>query len=201
MNLYLETVEAASRVESVRAQQDTATVLLTQAQDLKAAGLIAGIDVLRAQVQAQTQRQRVIAAENAFEKAKLQLERAVGIPVGQPLTLTDTMPYAPIPPPTLDAAMTQALAQRADFLEAKSRVDAADATHRAATSALLPTLHVDGDWGGIGQSSRRRAQHLHDRGDGARAGVRRRPYHRAAHRVGVGAPAAPGRARGTAGTD
>jgi len=86
----------------VRAQQQTADTLLTQAQDLKTNGLVAGIDVLRAQVQAQTQRQRVIAAENEYEKAKLKLERAVGIPVGQPVTLTDTMPYAAMPPPTVD---------------------------------------------------------------------------------------------------
>src|SRR6185436_3666587 len=96
VNLYLETVAAGSRVESAHAQQQTAEALLTQAQDLKASGLVAGIDVLRAQVQAQTQRQRAIAAENDFEKFKLQLERAIGLPVGQPITLIDTMPYAAV---------------------------------------------------------------------------------------------------------
>src|SRR5207248_6837570 len=128
----------ASRIEAARAQQQTAEALLTQAQDLKNSGLVAGIDVLRAQVQAQTQRQRFIAAENEFEKAKLQLERATGIPVGQPLTLTDSMPYAPIPAPAVDASVTQALETRADYLEARSRVDAAQATERAALTALLP---------------------------------------------------------------
>lgn len=153
VNLYLETVAAGSRVESARAQQQTAAALLTQAQDLKTAGLIAGIDVLRAQVQAQTQRQRVIAAENEFEKAKLQLERATGIPVGQPLTLTDTMPYAPIPAPTVESSVARALDTRADYLEAKSRVEAALATRRAALGALLPSLRLDADWGAIGQTA------------------------------------------------
>jgi outer membrane protein TolC len=152
VNLYLETVAAASRVESVRAQQQTAETLLTQAQDLKTSGLVAGIDVLRAQVQAQTQRQRVIAAENEYEKAKLQLERAVGIPVGQPVTLTDTMPYAAMPAPTIEAAMQRALEQRADYLAAKSQVEAAQAARKAAAMALLPSLRLDGDWGAIGQT-------------------------------------------------
>src|SRR5262245_3895920 len=88
VNLYLETVAAGSRVESARAQQQTADALLTQARDLKTSGLVAGIDVLRAQVQLQTQRQRAIAAENDYEKRKLQLERAIGLPVGQPIVLT-----------------------------------------------------------------------------------------------------------------
>jgi outer membrane protein TolC len=152
VNLYLETVAAGSRVESVRAQQQTAEMLLTQAQDLKTGGLVAGIDVLRAQVQAQTQRQRLIAAQNDFEKAKLQLERATGIPVGQPVILTDTMPYAPMPMPTAETSIARALDTRSDYLEAKSRVDAADATRRAALGALLPSLRLDADWGAIGQT-------------------------------------------------
>jgi outer membrane protein TolC len=152
VNLYLETVTAASRVESAHAQQQTADTLLTQAQDLKTSGLVAGIDVLRAQVQAQTQRQRVIAAENAYEKAKLQLKHAIGIPVAQPITLTDAMPYAALPAPPIEATVARALEERADYLEAKSRVDAAEATRKAAMAALLPTLRLDGDWGAIGQT-------------------------------------------------
>jgi len=152
LNLYLETVSSASRVEAVRAQQQTADTLLTQAQDLKSSGLVAGIDVLRAQVQSQTQRQRVIAASNEYEKSKLQLARVVGIPVGQAINLTDTMPYAPLPPPTVDSAVQRALEQRADYLAAKSEVDAAQAARQAAVSALLPTLRLDGDWGAIGQT-------------------------------------------------
>src|SRR4029453_11441791 len=62
VTLSLETAAAGSRVEAARAQQQTADQLLTQAQDLKASGLVAGIDVLRAPVQSQTQRQRGIPA-------------------------------------------------------------------------------------------------------------------------------------------
>jgi outer membrane protein TolC len=153
LNLYLETVSAESRVQSVRAQQQTADTLLTQAQDLKSSGLIAGIDVLRAQVQSQTQRQRLIAAENEYEKSKLQLKRAIGVPIGQVVTLTDAMPYAPIPAPEIEGALTRALEQRADYLEAQSRVSAAESTSLAATRALLPTLRIDGDWGAIGQTA------------------------------------------------
>ena len=152
VNLYLETVAAGSRVDSAHAQQQTADQLLTQTQDLKTAGLVAGIDVLRAQVQAQTQRQRAIAAENDYEKLKLQLERAVGLPVGQPIVLTDAMPYAPVAPPPIETAVQRAIDGRPDYLEAKTRVDAARASERAAFGALLPSLRIDADFGGIGQT-------------------------------------------------
>lgn len=152
VNLYLEAVASSSRVEMTRAQQSTAEALFTQAQDLKTAGIVAGIDVLRAQVQLQTQRQRVIAAENDFEKAKLQLARAIGLPLGQVFTLTDKIPYAPLPAPALDEVLARALDARPDFLAAKSRVEAAQATIKAANGALLPSLRLDGDYGAIGQT-------------------------------------------------
>jgi len=152
VNLYLESVATASRVDTTRAQQDTAEALFKQAQDLKAAGLVAGIDVLRAQVQLQTQRQRLIAAENDFEKSKLQLERAVGIPIGQPITLTDKIPYAAIPELPIDEALKRAFESRSDYLAAKSRVEAAEAARKAANGALLPTLTFDADYGAIGQT-------------------------------------------------
>lgn len=152
VNLYLEAVATSSRVEMTRAQQATAEALFTQAQDLKVAGLVAGIDVLRSQVQLQTQRQRVIAAENDFEKAKLQLARAIGLPLGQVFTLSDKIPYAPMPAPSLEEVLARALDARPDFLEARSRLEAARASSRAAAGALLPSLRFDADYGAIGQS-------------------------------------------------
>ena len=152
VNLYLEAVAAGSRVDMTRAQQATAEALFQQAQDLKAGGLVAGIDVLRAQVQLLTQRERVIAAENEFDKIKLQLARAIGLPLGQTFTLTDVIPYAPVPPLTLEDALKRALGTRPDYLAARSRFEAAQASRGAAGAALLPSFRVDADWGAIGQT-------------------------------------------------
>jgi outer membrane protein TolC len=152
VNLYLQAVAQSSRVDMVRAQLQTAQELLKQAQDLKTSGLVAGLDVVRAQLQVQTQLQRSIAAENDFEKAKLQLAHAIGIPVGQPLTLTDAVPYAPLPPPPLEESLTRAFENRSDYLAAKSLYEAAAAANRAADDALLPSFHVDADYGAIGNT-------------------------------------------------
>ena len=151
MDLYLEAVAAESRIEVVRAQQDTADALFKQAQDLKASGLVAGIDVVRAQLQVQNQRQRGIQAANDFAKSKLRLARAIGLPPGQEFTLVDKIPYAPLDRAPLEKVLADAYAQRSDYLAAKALVDAAEANKRAADSELLPTVRFDADFGTIGQ--------------------------------------------------
>lgn len=152
VNLYLETVAEASRIEAARAQQDTADALYRQANDMKQAGLVAGVDVLRAQVQLQNQRQRTIRVENEFEKSKLQLARAIGLPVSQSFTLTDKIPYAPLVDVTLEGALKTAYESRADFLGARERLAAAEASRRAAEFDHIPTVHLDADYGVLGQT-------------------------------------------------
>ena len=89
VDAYAQALSASARVDAARTQVDTAQALYNQAVDLKQGGLIAGIEVLRAEVQLATDRQRITAAQTAFEKAKLQLARLIGLPIGQPFTLAD----------------------------------------------------------------------------------------------------------------
>src|ERR1041385_3948350 len=72
-NLYYRAVSQASRVDAARSELQTAEALFRQAQDFKAAGTIAAIELLRAQVEMQAEQQRLIAAENDLERARLEL--------------------------------------------------------------------------------------------------------------------------------
>jgi outer membrane protein TolC len=150
VNAYLQALATAARAESVQAQLRTAEALSAQASDLKTAGLVAGIDVLRAQLQASTQRQRSTAALNDAEKAKLQLARVIGLPTGQAFTLVDELPPIADPDVSLESAVEQALKNRPDYQAALERVRAAEATRESATSELLPSVHVNADYGVIG---------------------------------------------------
>ena len=60
--LYLGAMANTSRVEAARAQLATAQAVYDRAMDLKASGVAPGIDVVRAQVQLETQKQRLVAA-------------------------------------------------------------------------------------------------------------------------------------------
>ncbi len=149
-NVYLQAIAASARADSARAQVETAQALYTQAVDLKQNGLIAGIDLLRAQVQLNTEQQRATATRNDFEKAKLQLARVAGLPIGQTFTLSDQIPYAPVPEMTLEQALDRAYKGRPDYQAALERVQSAEASRAAAAAGALPSVRVTADFGGIG---------------------------------------------------
>jgi outer membrane protein TolC len=151
-NAYSLAVASAAMVEAASAQLDTARALAQQAADLKENGLVAGIDVLRADVQLGTARQRMTAAQVEFDKRKLTLARIIGLPLGQTFTLADQIrPYA-FPDISLDRAVQQAYGSRSDYQAALARVRAAEANRRAASGESLPSIKVTADYGDIGLS-------------------------------------------------
>jgi len=148
--LYLQAVAGRARIDSAEAQYRTAKALYDRAVNMKAAGVVAGIDVLRAQVQMQAQQQLVIYYRNEFEKNKLALERAVGIPVGQPVELTDTMDYTPPPPLSLTEALALAYQNRSDYKSQMASVRAGELQRAAAVAERYPSVSFNGNYGDIG---------------------------------------------------
>jgi outer membrane protein TolC len=149
-NQYLLTVASAARLDTAKAQLNTAQTIFQQTEDLKKAGVAAGIDVLRSQVQMQTQQQRVLAAQNQFEQQKMSLARTIGIPVAQQFQLTDTVPYAPLTSLNLEEALAHAYQVRPEFRAAESRVRSAELAVKAAKGEALPTVDLNGQTGFIG---------------------------------------------------
>jgi outer membrane protein TolC len=151
-NLYVQALAASARAEAARAQQETARTLHQQALDLKQNGIIAGIDVLRAEVQLGAQTQRATNAVNEFEKAKLTLARVMGLPLGQAFELDANLPDLPAADISLDAAVSLAYGTRPDYKAALERVSAAEATRQSIVGDSLPSVKVDANYGAIGLS-------------------------------------------------
>jgi outer membrane protein TolC len=150
---YLQALSGEARIQSQRAQLDTAEAEYRQAVDRKNAGTVAGIDVLRAQVQAQSQQQRLIAYEGDFEKQKITLARMIGLPLAQQFRLTDRIEPQALPGEfTLQSVLQQAYKQRADYLAAESRVRAAELSKSAAAAARYPSIELDANYGTNGLS-------------------------------------------------
>jgi outer membrane protein TolC len=151
--LYLQAVAGLARIEAHRAQVSTADTAHRQAVDRKSAGTIAGIDVLRAQVELQSEQQRLYYYEGEFDKQKLDLARAIGLPPGQAIELEAMPPYAPLADGvTLESALDSAYRQRADYRAAESLVRAAELAKGAAQAGRLPTADLNGNYGVIGPS-------------------------------------------------
>ena len=150
--LYVQALAASARADAAKAQQETARALHQQALDLKQGGIIAGIDVLRAEVQLSTQTQRSTIAVNEFEKAKLQLARAIGLPLGQRFELDPALPDVTAADISLDDAVALGYKTRPDYRAALERVSAAEATRRSIVGDALPSVRVNADYGEIGLS-------------------------------------------------
>ena len=149
-NAYLQIIADASRVDSIQAQVNTAQAIYNRAVDQKKAGTSPGIDVLRAQVELKTQQQRLLAQQNLFDKDKLSLARAIGLPPGQVFNLADTVPFAPLNGLTQDEALRTALAQRPDYQSAKKLVEGANEALKSAHAQWYPTLDLNGYYGDAG---------------------------------------------------
>jgi len=149
-NLYLQTLATGARAQTARAQLDTATSLHQQAINLRQSGIVAGIDVVRAEVRLSTERQRVTASTNDYEKSKLQLARVIGLPLGQTFELVQEIPFIPVPEMTLEEALARAYRERPDYLAAQERVQEAEAARQAIVGEALPSVRVTADYGAIG---------------------------------------------------
>jgi outer membrane protein TolC len=149
-NAYLLVIADASRIESIRAQVDTDQALYKRTADQKTAGVAAGIDVLRAQVQLKTEQQVLVAQQNQFDKDKLALGRIIGLPPAQVFNLADTAPFSPLSGVTQEAALHIALEQRPDYQSSKRLVQAAEEAVSAARAEWYPTVDVNGYYGDTG---------------------------------------------------
>jgi outer membrane protein TolC len=147
---YLQVLAAGARVDSARAQLETANALYRQNVERRAVGLVAQVDTDRSQVQALTQQQRVIALQNDLAKQKINLTRMIGVPPSAQYDLTDRVRFAAAPDLTLDAALALAREGRADLKAAAAQVAAAERALAAARAERMPSLGLNLDVGSIG---------------------------------------------------
>jgi outer membrane protein TolC len=147
---YLLALADAAQIENARALEQADQVAFDQAKAQHDTGVGTNLDVLRAQVQLQTQQQAVINNENAFAKDKIALNRLIGLPADQEITLTDTAPYAEFAELSLEDAKHLAFQRRKDLLSLEAQLQVATQAHKAVRTERLPSLAFDGYYGVIG---------------------------------------------------
>jgi outer membrane protein TolC len=149
-NSYLQALALGAQVDSDKSLLEADRVLMNQAVAEHEAGTAANLDELRARVQYQTQQQTVIAAEVNFKKAKIALNREIGLPAEQEIQLTDAAPYADLAEMNIDQAKEMAYRSRQDYQGLQAQIRAAQWKRKAAKWERLPTLDVNGNYGVTG---------------------------------------------------
>src|ERR1700728_2905272 len=147
---YLQAVALGAQVDNAKALLQADQVLLDQTVAEHQAGTAANLDELRARVQFQTQQQALVSAQVNFAKAKIALNREIGLPAEQEIQLTDSAPYADLATMNIDEAKRIAYQSRQDYQGLQAQVRAAQLQRRAAKWERLPTLDFRGNYGVTG---------------------------------------------------
>ena len=150
---YLQVIAANARLESARAQLETANALYQQTTMQLQFGRAAQIDVNRSHVEVLLDQQRLVTLQNDLAKQKINLARATGLPPNADYELSTDVPYAPAPSLTLDDALKQAFERRSDLKAAEAQVTAAERALAAARAERLPSASANADYGAIGNPS------------------------------------------------
>jgi outer membrane protein TolC len=146
---YLQALAAGARVDSARAQLETANTLHQQTVQRRDVGLVAQVDVDRSQIQALMQQQRLVSLQNDFAKQKINLARMIGVRPTDGYELADKIPFTPASAGDLEAALQRARSGRADLQAAAVHVRAAEQALSAARAERLPTISVNADYGTV----------------------------------------------------
>ncbi len=147
---YLETLRVQQAVEARRADVELNHALLRLATERRSAGMATRLDVTRAKVQLENEKQRLLVARNAHDRAKLNLRRAIGLPLDVPFTLTDRLELVDVTPQTVGDALRVARLNRVELKAQKKRERLAELALSSVTMERVPSLVGSGDVGMIG---------------------------------------------------
>jgi outer membrane protein len=149
---YIGTLRAMANVEASQSRVNLAQALYDQAADLQKEGVGTGIDTLRANVELQNEKQRLIEAENDRETSLFALSRLLNLDPRQAIELADSLSFFDTPQPEVEPSMELALAKRQEWKALESQIKAAEYQKRASQDSRLPSLRFDGDFVYVGTS-------------------------------------------------
>ena len=147
---YLETLRAQAAVKARLADVKLNNELLRLAVERKYAGMATTLDVTRAKVQLENEKQRLLVARNEYGRAKLNLIRGIGLSFEVALVLTDELKLSEISEQTVEQALQVAMENRVELKAQKKRERLAELTLSSVTMERVPSLTGSGDVGMIG---------------------------------------------------
>ena len=139
---YLVVLRAQARVDARKADSALAADLLAIARQNLQAGTSIALDVTRAESQVAAATSQLIKARSERARTELALLRALGLPIGERVTLADSLRA----PASVDLAVTEAdairraLLSRGDMRSAETTTLAAERNIRATRMERLPSV-------------------------------------------------------------
>ncbi|MGO8735389.1 MAG: TolC family protein [Terriglobia bacterium] len=150
---YLAGMRAEAAVKAAQSRVDLAQALYDQADDLQKHGVGTGIDTLRANVELQNEKQRLLEAQTQQKVALYGLTRLLNLEPHRQIELADTPSFYQTPEIDASRSIEQAYETRPEMKALAAQAHAAELAKRAASESRLPTLNFAGTWGEQGLSA------------------------------------------------
>ncbi len=143
---YLGSLRAAADVKAAQSRVDLAGALHGQAADLQKNGAGTGIDTLRASVELQNERQRLIEAQTELQTSLYGLAQLLNVSPRREIELADQVSFFETPPIQVDRSLEAAYASRPEMIALTHARRQAELARRQATDTRLPSVTFDGFW-------------------------------------------------------
>lgn len=147
---YIGTLRAVATVQAAGSRVELAQALFNQATDVQKEGVGTGIDTLRANVELQNEKQRLLEAEADREASLYVLSRLLNLDPRQSIELADSLSFFDTPQPEMEPAIELALAERQEWKSLTAQIEAAESQKKEAWDTRLPALRVNGEWAYLG---------------------------------------------------
>jgi len=143
---YLGGLRAGAAVVAAQSRVDLAQALYDQASDLQKNGVGTGLDSLRANVELQNEKQRLIEAQTQNEVALYGLVRLLNLDPQQKIELADQPSFFQTPEFEASESIEQAFGTRPEMkaLEARERIALLE--KKTARESRLPSINFGGNW-------------------------------------------------------
>jgi outer membrane protein TolC len=143
---YLGSQRAAAEVDAAQSRVDLAQALYDQAADLQKNGAGTGIDTLRANVQLQNEKQRVIVARTSLDTSLFGLARLLNIDPQRKIELADQVNFFDTPQVSIDQTLERAYAARPELRQVLNEEQRAGLEAKTVSQERLPKVSLSGFW-------------------------------------------------------
>jgi outer membrane protein len=150
---YIGTLRAVANVQASQSRVELAQALYDQAADVQKEGVGTGIDTLRANVELQNEKQRLLEAEADRDTSLFGLSRLLNLDPRQVIELGDSLSFFDTPQPEVLASIDSALAERQEWKSLQLQLKSAGLQKKASSESRLPKVDFTGNWAYLGGSS------------------------------------------------
>lgn len=143
---YLGALRSGAEINAAQSQVDLAQALYDQASDLEQHGSATSVDVLRANVELQNEKQLLLVAQTNQKIALYGLAKLLNTRPQQLIVLADQLSFFQTPELTVDQSLAEAYKSRPEVQQLLAQQESLRYQKAADSESRLPALRFDGDY-------------------------------------------------------